>query len=131
MIINTSSMADGIGTAGMQFYNASKHAALGLTRSVALEAISQSVRINAVAPGSVRTPMFIAKEKEVPEMTEMVKQMTPIGRCAEPSRLKLPTLFCTSLQIGPVIWWGNQSRSMVELRLDSFNKPCEKATLRN
>lgn len=96
VIVNTSAMSDSFGSPGMQFYVASKQAVLGLTRSVALEAIPQGVRINAVAPGPVRTAMFIAKEKEVPEMTEMVKQMTPIGRCAEPSEIADAILYLAS-----------------------------------
>lgn len=58
VIVNTSSIADSVGTPGIQFYYASKHAALGLTRSVAMKAIQQGVWINVVAPGPVETPML-------------------------------------------------------------------------
>lgn len=96
VIVNTSAVADSIGSPGMQFYTASKHAALGLTRSVALEAISRGVRINAVAPGPVRTPMFIGKEKEAPQLAELVKQTTAIGRCGEPTEIVDSILYLAS-----------------------------------
>lgn len=57
----------------MQFYVASKHAVLGLTKSVALEVIRQGVRIDAVAPGPVLTPMLIEHRKRNPEFHGMAE----------------------------------------------------------
>ncbi|MDE2052034.1 MAG: glucose 1-dehydrogenase [Gammaproteobacteria bacterium] len=57
-IINLSSIAGQVGLAGAAVYAASKHAVEGLTKSAALEAAAAGVRVNAVAPGPVETPML-------------------------------------------------------------------------
>jgi NAD(P)-dependent dehydrogenase (short-subunit alcohol dehydrogenase family) len=56
-IVNVGSIAGFAGFANFSAYNASKHAVVGLTRTAALEAATQGVRVNAVAPGFVVTPM--------------------------------------------------------------------------
>ncbi len=95
-IINTSAMAEGIGSAGLQFYVASKHAVLGLTRSVALEAIGHGVRINAVAPGPVATAMVDTHFKNNPEQKEAVLQMVPAARFGKPSEIADAILYLAS-----------------------------------
>jgi len=57
-IVNVSSTMAARGAAGASLYVASKHAVEGLTKSAALEAASSGVRVNAVAPGPVQTPML-------------------------------------------------------------------------
>jgi len=57
-IVNLSSVAGQAGMAGAAVYAASKHAVEGLTRSAALEGAAAGVRVNAVAPGPVATPML-------------------------------------------------------------------------
>ena len=95
-IINTSAMADGVGSPGLQFYVASMHAVLGLTRSVALETIRQGVRINAVAPGPVETRMLLEHKALYPEMHAAVEESNPAGRYAQPSEIADAILFLAS-----------------------------------
>ncbi len=57
-IINVASLAGVIGQAGLPHYSASKAAVLALTRSVAKEVADRGVRVNAIAPGAIQTPMF-------------------------------------------------------------------------
>ncbi|CAE7759607.1 yxbG [Symbiodinium sp. CCMP2592] len=57
-IINTSSILGSRGVANFATYSASKFAVEGLTKSVALEVAKESIRVNAVAPGPIRTPML-------------------------------------------------------------------------
>ncbi len=57
-IVNISSVAGHVGMPGSSIYVASKHAVEGLTKSVALEVAAQGIRVNAVAPGPVETPML-------------------------------------------------------------------------
>lgn len=56
-VVNTSSVGGLVGAAGMATYVASKHAVLGLTRSVALEVANEGIRVNAVCPGTTETAM--------------------------------------------------------------------------
>ncbi|CAH6661223.1 SDR family NAD(P)-dependent oxidoreductase [Pseudocitrobacter vendiensis] len=66
-IVNVSSVAGHKGMPNSSVYAASKHAVEGFTKSVALEVAAQGIRINAVAPGPVETPMldrFVGNDKE-------------------------------------------------------------------
>ncbi|MER2171438.1 MAG: SDR family oxidoreductase [Psychrobacillus psychrodurans] len=82
-IVNCSSMGGLIGVPGRSVYHASKHGVLGLTKSTALEYASKGIRINAVCPGIIETPMvenMLATESDA--MDELMKQV-PIGRLAK------------------------------------------------
>jgi len=85
-IVNTSSIA-GLSADGSAPYTASKHGVVGLTKSAAVRYAEQGVRINAVCPGVVRTPMV---ERTLEEHSEAVEAMTreqPLGRMAEPEEI--------------------------------------------
>jgi len=83
-IVNMASGAGLIGIPQTPIYSASKHAVIGLTKSAALGYAKSGIRINAVAPGLVKTPM-ISDIKE--EFMEKLKSMHPIGRIAEPEEI--------------------------------------------
>lgn len=85
-IVNTSSAAGLMGFANLPAYVASKHGVIGLTKSVALEFASQGIRVNAVCPGSIRTPMlegFAGTEQAL----EGMGRMQPIGRLGTPEEV--------------------------------------------
>jgi NAD(P)-dependent dehydrogenase (short-subunit alcohol dehydrogenase family) len=81
VIVNTSSAGGLIGTPGIAAYTASKHGVVGLTRTAALELVTAGIRVNAVCPGSVPTPMLDPVVNH-PEMKAMLESKHPMGRFA-------------------------------------------------
>jgi NAD(P)-dependent dehydrogenase (short-subunit alcohol dehydrogenase family) len=68
-------------------YTAAKHGLIGLTKSIAVDFAHQGVRANAVAPGSVDTPMLrnaVALANDPEEVMRTINRMHPLGRPAEP-----------------------------------------------
>ena len=86
-IVNTSSGAGLIGFAGLPGYVASKHGVIGLTRAAALEYVKAGVRVNAVCPGSTRTPMLEGFMGGDPAIEKAMAQSAPIGRLARPEEI--------------------------------------------
>lgn len=83
-IVNTASIA-GMSGAGGAGYCGSKHAVIGLTRSAALRYAAQGIRINAVCPGAIRTPMVeaVAQEEEAARFIAAMHPMNRIGEAQE------------------------------------------------
>jgi NAD(P)-dependent dehydrogenase (short-subunit alcohol dehydrogenase family) len=86
-IVNTSSGAGLVGFAMLPAYVASKHAVLGLTKAAALAYVQAGVRINAVCPGSTRTPLLEGFMSQSPEIERAMEQSAPIGRLARPEEI--------------------------------------------
>jgi NAD(P)-dependent dehydrogenase (short-subunit alcohol dehydrogenase family) len=83
-IVNNSSIGGLVGFATAPVYVASKHAVIGLTKSVALEYATQHVRVNAVAPGTIETRMF---RDFAPEVRQMLESAHPMGRIGQPEEI--------------------------------------------
>jgi NAD(P)-dependent dehydrogenase (short-subunit alcohol dehydrogenase family) len=81
-IINTASVAAYRGSPGLVDYAASKGAIVSFTRSLALQVIKDGIRVNAVAPGPVWTPLIAATFPE--EKVARFGCDTPMGRAGEP-----------------------------------------------
>jgi NAD(P)-dependent dehydrogenase (short-subunit alcohol dehydrogenase family) len=82
-IVNTSSVVGQVGLPGYGVYTASKHAVNGLTRSAALEVAKQGVRVNAVAFGTIDTPMvdrFVGEAKTNNAQRDWLASVHPVGR---------------------------------------------------
>jgi NAD(P)-dependent dehydrogenase (short-subunit alcohol dehydrogenase family) len=73
----------------------SKHGVLGLTKSAALEYGRQGVRVNAVCPGTVRTPMVDAATR-LPGLEEQLVALHPIGRIGTPEEVANAVLWLCS-----------------------------------
>ncbi len=86
-VVNTSSGSGLIATPGLAPYCASKHAVLGLTKTAALENARTGVRVNAVLPGSVDTPMLRAAMESSPGMEKMIRASVPSGRLGAPEEV--------------------------------------------
>lgn len=85
-IINTASIMGLKGTAGASAYSASKHGVIGLTRSAALEYGKYGVRINALCPGFVETPMVVGDHSQFdPQVMAAMQKSIPQRRLGDPS----------------------------------------------
>jgi NAD(P)-dependent dehydrogenase (short-subunit alcohol dehydrogenase family) len=97
-IVNTSSGAGVIGIAGQAAYAASKHAVIGLTKSAALDYASMGVRINAICPGIIQTPMMDRFTGGTDEGRRRVIAQEPIGRMGRPEEIAAAvTWLCSDL----------------------------------
>jgi len=96
-IINTASIMGVVG-GGLYpniSYQATKGAVVNMTRALAVEWARQGIRVNAIAPTWVRTPL-IRPITENPEVMKRIEEITPMGRIAEPEELVGAVLFLAS-----------------------------------
>ena len=83
-IVNCASLLADVGFANDSAYVASKHAVIGLTKSAAMEYATSNIRINAVSPGFVNTPMT---KNYSTEKRNQIASMHPMNRFAEPNEI--------------------------------------------
>lgn len=95
-IVNTSSGAGLIGFPALPAYVATKHGVIGLTKSAALEYVRQGIRVNAVCPGTTRTPMMEAFMGGDPAMERMMESASPMGRMATPDEIAAAVVWLCS-----------------------------------
>jgi meso-butanediol dehydrogenase / (S,S)-butanediol dehydrogenase / diacetyl reductase len=94
-IVNTASIASLIAAPGMAAYVASKHGVGGLTKAAALDLIPHGIRVNAICPGFVDTPM-LAGAIATPEARAAMSALAPIGRIATAEEVAQTALFLAS-----------------------------------
>jgi NAD(P)-dependent dehydrogenase (short-subunit alcohol dehydrogenase family) len=96
-IVNTASIAGVIADPGMSPYVAAKHGVIGLTKAAAVDYAKDGIRVNALAPGLVHTPMT-QRWLDDPQMRDIVLAGPLLGRAAQPEELAGMVLFlCSSL----------------------------------
>lgn len=86
-IVNTCSVSGLGGDQHMTPYNSTKHGVVGLTRSDALEFSGEGVRVNAVSPGVIKTPMVDQLQETAPEEVERMVSGRPINRLGRPEEV--------------------------------------------
>ncbi|WP_086825763.1 SDR family NAD(P)-dependent oxidoreductase [Streptomyces sp. NRRL B-24572] len=94
-IVNTASYTGVTGMAGVGAYAASKHAVLGLTRVAALELAGKGIRVNAVCPGAIDTPMSNPEGVDPAATAELYRKLVPLGRIGRPEEVAALALFLT------------------------------------
>src|SRR5947208_5628913 len=95
-IVNTSSGAGIIGIKGSPAYTAAKHGVIGLTKAAALDYAAQNVRINAVCPGYIETPMMDRFTGGTPEGRAKVVAEEPVGRMGKPEEIAAAVVWLCS-----------------------------------
>ncbi|MCX4823813.1 glucose 1-dehydrogenase [Streptomyces sp. NBC_01142] len=95
-IVNTASYTALTGMAGVGAYAATKHAILGLTRVAALELAGKKIRVNAVCPGAVDTPMSNPGGVDPEAVSELYSKLVPLGRVGQPEEVAKLALFLSS-----------------------------------
>ncbi len=90
-IVNTASNFGLVGSNGMPAYSASKHGVVGLTKTAALEYAKSGIRVNAVCPGPVQTPLVdkvLAAQPELGgQIIKAIEAREPIGRMGQPEEI--------------------------------------------
>ena len=86
-IVNTASAAGLVGSRRLSVYSASKHAVIGLTKSAALEYAADGIRVNAVCPGIIDTPMMDRLVEGRDDYAAAIPTRQPIGRKGTPDEI--------------------------------------------
>lgn len=99
VIVNFGSIWGGVGSTGSAAYCVSKGAVHQLTRALALDHVEQGIRVNAVAPGEVNTPM-LSSQRSTPPTTQDLQALAdatiPMKRLAEPVEIARVVVFLAS-----------------------------------
>lgn len=98
-IVNCSSIAGLVGFENLAPYVASKHGVIGLTKAAALEYAKKNIRVNAVCPGVIKTPMLDRSMKHLHQDPEQFAKAAPIGRMG------------TAQEIAEAVFWLNSERA--------------------
>ncbi|HEU5439594.1 MAG TPA: glucose 1-dehydrogenase [Ktedonobacterales bacterium] len=101
-IVNNASIVGFTGSRNHPAYVASKHGVIGLTRAVAREEAAAGIRVNAVCPGAIHTPMYVRMEGGDPVHDAEIAASIPLGRLGQPADVA-----------GAVLWLCSEAASFV------------------
>ena len=97
VIVNMASILGQVGFAAAPAYVAAKHGVVGLTKNAAIEYASSGIRINAIGPAFIKTPM-IAKLEEDPQSLNLLISLQPMGRLGTPEEVAELVIWLSSPQ---------------------------------
>ncbi|ATJ81448.1 SDR family NAD(P)-dependent oxidoreductase [Halomonas beimenensis] len=92
-IVNCSSLGGFVGVPGRGAYHAAKHGVNGLTKTAALEYAAQGIRINAVCPGIIDTPMVAGMKEQETEAMDILMEQVPARRLGTAEEIADPVLW--------------------------------------
>lgn len=101
-IVNTASALGLIGMATSSVYVTTKHGVIGMTKSAALEYASEGIRINAICPGVIKTPLLVPTLSN-PAVANALTSLHPIGRLGEVEEVAEAVLWLASEAAGNVV----------------------------
>jgi NAD(P)-dependent dehydrogenase (short-subunit alcohol dehydrogenase family) len=93
VIVNIASLAGLVAEPGSPAYTASKHGVMGLTKAAALDCARDKIRINAVCPACIDTPMLASAPEEV---RQYLKTLHPVGRFGKPEEVAAAVMYLCS-----------------------------------
>ncbi|MBX3101779.1 MAG: SDR family oxidoreductase [Bacteroidetes bacterium] len=100
-IVNCASILGSVGFTNAPAYVAAKHGVVGLTKAAALDYAAQKIRINAVGPGFIRTPLLDAAGiLDNPKALHSIEALHPMGRIGEPEEIASLVCFLLSEEAG-------------------------------
>ncbi len=98
-VILTTSVGNQMGMAGLSVYSATKAAVRSLARTLSAELLPRGIRVNALSPGPIETPIFNrlgVPQEAMDEMAQGILAQTPIGRFGKPEEMAKAALFLAS-----------------------------------
>jgi NAD(P)-dependent dehydrogenase (short-subunit alcohol dehydrogenase family) len=95
-IVNTSSLGGLVGLPNRATYHAAKHGVIGLTKSAAMEYAARGIRINAVCPGVIDTPMSAGLTESHGDIMKEIMRDQPIGRLGHAEEIAAAVLWLSS-----------------------------------
>lgn len=95
-IVNCASVAGLVGFPSLPAYVASKHGVIGLTKTAALEYAKWGIRVNAVCPGVIKTPMIDRFTGNNKQAEQQFVDMEPVGRMGEPAEVAAAVIWLCS-----------------------------------
>ena len=129
-IINTASMAGLVGTAGTAAYSAAKHAVVGLSKALRIEAKRHNVRVSVLCPGAIRTPILQGgkfgrmhvNQKKLDEMWERLRPMAPEVMAPKvAAAVARNDLFIVLPSWWKLAWYLERLSPMLSLKLSELN----------
>ncbi|MCP4361616.1 MAG: SDR family oxidoreductase [Chloroflexi bacterium] len=96
VIVNTASAAGLVGTYSMPVYGASKHGIVGLSKSAAVEYGRENIRVNAICPSVIETPMVERAFEIFPQFVEATKRLNPMRRLGQADEVARAVLWLAS-----------------------------------
>ena len=97
-IVNTASASGLVATPGLVHYTVAKHGVLGLTKQGALEYNNRNIRVNAVCPGMVNTPLTQELFASNPRLAASIQRLMPGGKLGEPDQVAAAVVWLCSDQ---------------------------------